>query len=61
MAGMESIQVNGKTYTDFEPHTIWEAYSPTEFKPASNEFEKGELSRPDFCGWSAFVRTLEGY
>lgn len=42
-----------RTYVDFEPHTIWEAYSPTESKPASNEMESGELSRPDFCGWSA--------
>ena len=42
-----------RTYTDFEPHTIWEAYSPTEFKPATNEKGNGELSRPDFCGWSA--------
>ncbi len=42
-----------RTYTDFEPHTIWECYSPTEFKPAT--IETGELKyvRPDFCGWSA--------
>lgn len=42
-----------KTYTDFEPHTIWECYSPTEHKPATNETGKDEFVRPDFCGWSA--------
>ena len=42
-----------KTYTDFEPHTIWECYSPEEFKPATNESCSGEYVRPDFCGWSA--------
>ena len=41
-----------KTYTDFEPHTIWECYSPTEYKPAT--WVNGERCvRPDFCGWSA--------
>lgn len=41
-----------KTYTEFEPHTIWECYSPEEFKPAINE-SNGKYVRPDFCGWSA--------
>ena len=40
-----------RTYTDYEPHTIWECYSPTEAKPATNK--RGEIVRPDFCGWSA--------
>jgi len=42
-----------KTYTDFEPHTIWECYSPEEYKPATNETFTDELVRKDFCGWSA--------
>lgn len=40
-----------KTYVSFDPHTIWECYSPTEHEPARNK--QGELVRPDFCGWSA--------
>lgn len=39
-----------KTYTGFEPHTIWECYSPEEFKPAVHH---NKFVRPDFCGWSA--------
>jgi glycogen debranching enzyme len=42
-----------KTYCEFEPHTIWEAYSPEEYKPATNETGRPEYSRPNFCGWSA--------
>jgi glycogen debranching enzyme len=41
-----------KTYEEFEPHTIWECYSPTKPAPAVNE-HNDELVRPDFCGWSA--------
>lgn len=40
------------TYKEFSPHTIWECYSPTEYKPATTPDDKG-LVRPDFCGWSA--------
>jgi glycogen debranching enzyme len=42
-----------KTYTDFEPHTIWECYAPEEPKPSYNETFRPEYVRPDFCGWSA--------
>ena len=42
-----------KTYTDFEPHTIWECYAPEFFEPGYNETFRPEYSRPDFCGWSA--------
>jgi hypothetical protein len=41
-----------KTYTEFSPHTIWECYSPAEYKPATNANDNGFV-RPDFCGWSA--------
>lgn len=56
-----------KTYNDFEPHTIWEAYSPTEYKPATDPYRTGTLSRPDFCGWSAlgpismFIEYIIGF
>jgi hypothetical protein len=43
-----------RTYTDVEPHTIWEAYSPTEAKPASQKRKVNrEGVRGEFCGWSA--------
>lgn len=41
-----------KTYKEFDPHTIWECYSPEDFKPAIIEY-RGKYVRPDFCGWSA--------
>ena len=40
------------TYKGYEPHTIWECYSPTEPKPATIIRNAG-IVRPDFCGWSA--------
>ncbi len=41
-----------KTYREFEPHTIWECYSPEEPMPARTAGGNGFV-RPDFCGWSA--------
>lgn len=41
-----------KTYQEYEPHTIWECYSPTEYKPAT-QVDDETIVRPDFCGWSA--------
>lgn len=41
-----------KTYVEYEPHTIWECYSPTEAKPAITP-KSGKIVRSDFCGWSA--------
>lgn len=41
-----------KTYQEYEPHTIWECYSPTEYKPAKQTNNKSDV-RPNFCGWSA--------
>lgn len=41
-----------KTYNSFEPHTIWECYSPEYPTPALTP--RGDKhSRPNFCGWSA--------
>ncbi|MFO8017547.1 MAG: trehalase family glycosidase [Promethearchaeia archaeon] len=41
-----------ETYKKYEPHTIWEVYSPTETKPATYKKNK-KVFRPEFCGWSA--------
>ena len=41
-----------RTYLDYEPHTVWECYSPCAAEPATNTKDKG-IVRPDFCGWSA--------
>lgn len=41
-----------KTFQEYEPHTIWEVYSPTEVKPATYKDNK-QVYRPEFCGWSA--------
>ncbi len=41
-----------RTYRDYEPHTIWECYSPTECAPATTADGRA-LVRADFCGWSA--------
>ena len=40
------------TYEQYEPHTVWEAYSPTEPCPATKPDGKN-IVRKDFCGWSA--------
>ena len=39
-------------YTNVEPHTVWEDYSPTESRPGTFPTSP-EYVRPDFCGWSA--------
>lgn len=40
------------TYHEYEPHTIWECYSPEEHKPGVDTKGTG-IVRKDFCGWSA--------
>ena len=40
-----------RTYRNYEPHSIWECYSPTADKPANGK--KKPVVRKDFCGWSA--------
>lgn len=49
--GRSLLELMYRTYAEYEPHTIWECYSPTAFEPARNK--QGEVVRPDFCGWSA--------
>lgn len=41
-----------RTYQEYEPHTIWECYSPTRCIPGTQTDNK-TIVRPDFCGWSA--------
>lgn len=43
-----------RTWREYEPQSIWEAYSPTKPEPATDKAEfAGQRVRPDFCGWSA--------
>ena len=41
-----------ETWKTFEPHTVWECYSPTEAKPSTYAKKEG-YARDSFCGWSA--------
>ncbi len=55
-----------RTYRDYEPHTIWECYSPTRDQPARRGGDR-HVVRPDFCGWSAlgpislFIENVLGF
>lgn len=40
------------TYREYEPHTVWECYSPEAHSPACTT-RSDKVSRPNFCGWSA--------
>ena len=67
MLALKLLDYMIKTYNDFEPHTIWEAYSPTEYKPATDPYRTGTFARSDFCGWSAlgpisvFIEYILGF
>ncbi len=50
--GLKLLNHINKTYTEYTPHTIWECYSPTEYKPSTN-VNDNSIVRPNFCGWSA--------
>lgn len=43
-----------KTYHDYEPHTIWECYSPSGDEPAKCA-DNVHFVRKNFCGWSALA------
>ncbi len=53
-----------RTYREYEPHIIWECYSPTRDAPATDGKER---VRPNFCGWSAlgpislFIENVLGF
>ncbi len=40
-----------RTFTEFEPHTLWECNAPDLFKPGLRPYEGGFV-KPDFVGWS---------
>jgi len=48
----KSVLMMYKTFRDVEPHTIWEAYSPSKPEPATQKRDNPGV-RPNFCGWSA--------
>ncbi len=52
-AGTKILNHMLATYLEFEPHTIWECYSPEKHEPATQIGGEGHLVRKDFCGWSA--------
>lgn len=60
------IRYMHKTYTEYEPHTIWEAYNPEKPIPATGK-GNGYYVRPNFCGWSAlgpislFIENILGF
>ena len=43
-----------RVYNEFEPHSIWECYSPYEPEPG-RDIHNDALCRKDFCGWSALA------
>lgn len=55
-----------QTYRSYEPASIWEAYSPTEPKPATG-IDGKTLVKRDYCGWSAlgpislFIENILGF
>lgn len=51
-AAVKILDLMSATYKGYAPHTIWECYSPTERKPAT-QVDNKTMVRPDFCGWSA--------
>jgi len=53
-ASLSLIRHMARTYTQYEPATIWEAYSPQWPRPSTAKDDE-EITRPDFCGWSALA------
>ncbi len=55
-----------RTYQEWNPHTIWELYSPTAPEPGTTG-NGVSRARPDFCGWSAlgpislFIENVLGF
>ena len=44
------LEAMSRTFREFEPHTIWECYSPEYMRPSDRE--DAPRVRPDFVGWS---------
>ena len=51
-AALKLVRQMERVWREVEPHTIWEAYSPTKAKPSTHKRPE-QTVRPDFCGWSA--------
>ncbi len=49
------VEHQRRTLDAVEPHTLWEAYSPSADEPATGKhgWPRASTVRPDFCGWSA--------
>jgi hypothetical protein len=43
-----------RTYREYEPASIWEAYAPDAARPSTGKYDE-YIVRPDFCGWSALA------
>lgn len=58
------VELQARVYRTYEPHTIWETYSPVSDEPST---EHGHTVRPEFCGWSAlgpislFIENILGF
>ena len=58
-----------QTFSRYEPHTIWECYSPTKPEPSSKNSgtKRVKSVKADFCGWSAlgpislFIENVLGF
>ena len=58
-----------QTYSQYDPHTIWECYNPTRPEPASKKegTKNVKAVKADFCGWSAlgpislFIENVLGF
>ena len=53
-ASLQLVRHLARTYADYQPATIWEAYSPERPTPSTAK-DDAEIARPDFCGWSALA------
>lgn len=53
-ASLSLIRHMARTWAEYSPSTIWEAYSPTRPAPATAKDDRTAV-RPDFCGWSALA------
>ncbi|MBO4341233.1 MAG: alpha,alpha-trehalase [Bacteroidales bacterium] len=59
-----------QTYSQYDPHTIWECYNPSKPEPASKKSTAStriKSVKADFCGWSAlgpislFIENVLGF
>ena len=58
-----------QTYSQYDPHTIWECYNPNKPEPASKKegTKNVKAVKADFCGWSAlgpislFIENVLGF